>query len=1162
MKTSDQNMEPAMQREEALFQAALQLTGAERAAFLDGACRGDPMLRRRLDALLAAHERPDHLLATAAPAARPTLKLNSTGAQDEAIGTTIGRYRLLERLGEGGCGVVYMADQQEPIRRRVALKVIKMGMDTKSVIARFEAERQALAMMDHPNIAKVLDAGATESGRPYFVMELVRGIKATDYCDQHKLTTRQRIGLFIQICQAVQHAHQKGLIHRDLKPSNILVSSADGVPVPKVIDFGIAKATNQQPLTDKSLFTAFAQFIGTPAYMSPEQAELSALDIDTRTDIYSLGVLLYELLTGQPPFAPETLVNAGLDEMRRIIREIEPPKPSTRIETELTRNPQSTVRITELKEVRGDLDWIVMKCLEKDRTRRYETANGLAADLQRHLENQPVEARPPSAAYRLEKAWRRHRLAYGAGAAVAVALVLGITVSAWQAVRATRAEAAAVRAQNAAQEQRLRANANAAEAQKQAVEARKESDRADANARRSSRGLYVADMRLAQQAWEDARMVRLQELLDGQRPERTTGVDLRGFEWYYWHRLAHTDLFTVKDGSGCSVAFSPDGKHLATSGYNRKLKIYDASTGQELLSLVGHRGNVWAVAFSPDGTRLASATGEFGSPAQLGEMKLWDASTGKEILSFEGHASSVTALSFSPHGKILASSGADRTVRLWDTTTGQEMLNVAIGHALAHSVAFSPDGKRFATGTDSENFNPGEVKVWEATTGKPVFTCKGSRRVFSVAFSPDGRLLAAGGSEGIKVWDATDGGEAIPLRGAGSASARGLVFSSDNRFLAAGFGNIVKIWETANGSEKASYQGHSRTVLSVAFNPEGTRLASGDGWDVKVWDTLSSQEASTLKFAGAGAGGTAVSFSPTGERLATARWDGAVKILEATTLREILSCKAPGSSGKGPVARCVAFSPDGQRLASGGDGPAIGLWDAASGREILTLPEPSGKVNGVAFSPDGKRLASACGDSSQQSPRGAVKIWDATTGQELLSLIVPSRDRNRPAFTSVVFSPDGRLLAAGVTQHVRENGEYVAGETVIWDTVTGQVKFALADVHHVKSVAFSPDGKRLVSAGISTMKIWDATTGQEICTLKGHTGDINSVAFSPDGNRVASASDDTTVRVWDATSGQETLVLKGHIAQVYSVAFSPDGRRLASVGQDGTLRVWEGARSE
>jgi serine/threonine protein kinase len=400
----------------------------------------------------------------------------------EGPGDRIGRYKLLQQIGEGGCGVVFMAEQSEPVRRLVALKIIKLGMDTKQVVARFEAERQALAMMDHPNIAKVLDAGATEAGRPYFVMELVRGIKITNYCDQQKLSTAQRVSLFIEVCQAVQHAHQKGIIHRDLKPSNILVSEQDDKAVPKVIDFGIAKATTAASLTDRTLFTAFHQFLGTPAYMSPEQAGWGGLDIDTRSDVYSLGVLLYELLTGKQPFDSTLLRRCPIDEILRTIREQEPPRPSACLTT-LTEQERTVAGMQRQSEpmrlsnlLRGDLDWIVMKTLEKDRARRYDSAIDLASDLRRYLDHEPVQATPPSAIYRFQKMVRRNRLAFTAASGVLAVLILGTAVSAWQAVRATRAEREQNRLRQEAerqsqQEKQLRQKAEAAEktAQTEAV---------------------------------------------------------------------------------------------------------------------------------------------------------------------------------------------------------------------------------------------------------------------------------------------------------------------------------------------------------------------------------------------------------------------------------------------------------------------------------------------------------------------------------------------------------------------------------------------------------------------------------------------------------------------------------------------------------------------
>jgi len=441
-------MSESSERDERVFFDALAVPLEERPRFLDDACQGDVGLRERVEALLRAEEAAGGFMATMPVAASGDRSPAMPGESVEKAGTMIGRYKLLQKLGEGGCGVVWMAEQEHPVRRRVALKIIKLGMDTREVIARFEAERQALAMMDHPNIAKILDAGATEAGRPFFVMELVRGTKITEYCDKNNLSTAQRLELFSQVCNAIQHAHQKGIIHRDLKPSNILVTHHDGLPVPKVIDFGIAKAT-QGKLTNLTLFTAFEQFIGTPAYMSPEQAEMSGIDIDTRSDIYSLGVLLYELLTGRPPFDPKSLVKAGLDEIRRIIREVEPQRPSTNLSTlgAADRFAVARLRGTDPAKLslllRGDLDWIVMRCLEKNRTRRYETPTALAADIARHLNNEPVVARPPSRAYRFKKFVRRNRAAFITAACVAFALVIGIVISTWQAVRATRAEKAA-----------------------------------------------------------------------------------------------------------------------------------------------------------------------------------------------------------------------------------------------------------------------------------------------------------------------------------------------------------------------------------------------------------------------------------------------------------------------------------------------------------------------------------------------------------------------------------------------------------------------------------------------------------------------------------------------------------------------------------------------
>jgi serine/threonine protein kinase/tetratricopeptide (TPR) repeat protein len=486
-------MHPDPERIDSIFLAAAEkATAAERAAYLDVACARDPELRERVERLLAAQSKVSGFLEAPAPALLGTVEQSPAS---ERPGTQVGPYKLLEQIGEGGMGTVWMAEQTEPIQRRVAVKVVKEGMDSRQVLARFEAERQALALMEHPNIARVLDAGTAPSGRPYFVMELVKGQPITKYCDEKRLGVRERLALFGDVCRAVQHAHQKGIIHRDLKPSNVLVAPYDGKPVVKVIDFGVAKATGQR-LTDKTLFTGFGTLVGTPEYMSPEQAEVNNQDIDTRSDIYSLGVLLYELLTGSTPLTRQRIKEVALLEVLRVIREEEPPRPSTRLSESTEALPSiSAQRQTEpaklTKLVRGELDWIVMKALEKDRNRRYETANGFAADVQRYLADEPVEACPPSRAYRLRKFARKNKKALLTAGAFLVLLVAAAVVSTWLAIRALQAEATA----NTNADQAL---LNAEEAERNAQKARDE-----ANAK-------AAALKAEQQAREDEARARQQ----------------------------------------------------------------------------------------------------------------------------------------------------------------------------------------------------------------------------------------------------------------------------------------------------------------------------------------------------------------------------------------------------------------------------------------------------------------------------------------------------------------------------------------------------------------------------------------------------------------------------------------------------------------------------
>jgi eukaryotic-like serine/threonine-protein kinase len=1103
-------MPPDPPNAETLFHQAVEMEPQEREPFLSRTCGNDPALRHRVEALLTAHDKAGGFLRRAPAGLAGSAPDEAVGA--ETIGTMIGRYKLLEKLGEGGFGSVWAAEQREPIRRRVALKIIKLGMDTKQVIARFEAERQALAMMDHPNIAKVLDAGATESGRLYFVMELVHGIPITNYCEEQQLDTKDRLDLFIKICHAIQHAHQKGIIHRDIKPSNILVTLHDGVPVPKVIDFGIAKAT-QAELTEKTIYTQFHQFIGTPAYMSPEQAEMSGLDIDTRSDIYSLGVLLYELLTGKTPFDGKALLRAGLDEMRRIIREQEPLRPSTRLKRETAAAPrhpdivstasgQPSHLSTFRPSLSTDLDWIVMKCLEKDRTRRYETANGLAADILRHLNDEPVLARPPSTAYRLQKAFRRNKLAFAATIAVAAALVAGLGISLWQASIANRA--------------------------------RKD----------GLQSLYARNMNLAQQAWEKNNVELVRQLL-----EETATYPDRGFEWYFWQRQTHLELRTFRghtDGVW-SVAYSPDGRLIATGSSDHTAKIWNAATGLELHTLKGHHDWVGGIAFFPDGRRIVT-----GSSDQT--ARIWDVATGNELKILVGHTHWITSVAVSPDGQRIVTGSHDNTARIWDAASGKHLLTlkghrIRVGPAIS-SVAFSPNGERIVTGSNDRT-----AQVWDAATGAELLRLEGhTNRIRSVAFSPDGKRIATGSADQtVRVWDPVSGKELFCLQGQ-SGLVTSLAFSPDNQRIVTGSADsMVRIWDARSGKELFRFKGHSDGISSVAFSPDGRMILSGSrGHVAKIWAVSNTREvlaipAHTREI-------TSIAFSPDGNRFVTASYDKTASIWDSATGKELFPPKAHSDE-----VWSVTFSHDGQRIVTGSADLTAKVWVVGNDHEPLVLTGHDGTITSVAFSPDDRRIVTGSYDHT-------ARIWDATTGKELLRL-----NGHDNFIACVAFSPDSQRIATGSYD----------GTARVWDAITGHEIFkvegrvaAITALHPafgsgpfltlkgqsaaIISVTFSPDGQRLITgSGDGTASVRDAADGKELLVLKGHKDKISSVSVSPDGRRIVTASHDQTIKLWDATSGKELLSLTGSSdSDVASVTFSLDGRRIASGNLDGTARLW------
>jgi WD40 repeat protein/serine/threonine protein kinase len=1098
----------------AIFVNALDCKGpGELFGFLDQSCAGDPALRARVEELLGAHRDAGNFLGK--PYQAEIMPAELVG---EHPGMLIGPYKLLEQIGEGGFGVVYLAEQQHPVRRKVALKVLKPGMDTRQVVARFEAERQALALMDHPHIARVLDAGTTDSGRPYFVMELIRGIPITAFCDENRLALRERLELFLEVCQAVQHAHQKGIIHRDIKPSNVLVTLLDGTPAVKVIDFGIAKALGQVRLTDKTLLSGFGHMLGTPLYMSPEQAEMSGQDVDTRTDIYSLGVLLYELLTGTTPFDRERLKEAGYDEIRRIIREEEPAKPSTRISTlGQTATTVSANRRSEPKRLkqlfRGELDWIVMNALEKDRNRRYDTASSFAAEVQRYLDDEPVQACPPSAGHRLRKFARKYRMPLLVAAAFAFLLVVGMLVTGWQALRAGKAEIS------------LR------------------------------RLYYAASMRLVQVAWENQGILRVKKAL-----AETAEFSERGFEWDYWQRLSHTEHLTLvgHQGGVTAVAFAPDGQRLVTGGTDGTARIWDATRGQELVALRGHQSSVMAVAFAPGGRWLVTGSTD-------GTARIWDAAEGRELRTLQGQSiGPVWAVAVTPDGKRVVAGNDDGTANVWDTASGQQLLTLKghtappvfgagtlgllsssqgqasflaaaacypgrtghIGRILA--IAATPDGRRLVTAGED-----GSVRVWDSASGRELFTLKGhSQNVRSVAVTPDGRIVAAGENGTIRIWDAANGQE-FPSAIGYTGTILAATLTPDGRRLITGTRHgVVKVWDLASGRELLVLMGH-QMITGVAVSPDGQRLATaGYFGTARVWDLASGRGTWTL--AGHSGPVRSIAVTANGQRLITGSGDGTVQIWDALNGTRLQELK--GHSG--PVI-AIAFTRDGQRIVTGSQDGTARVWDAQTGNLVHRLEGHTGKLNSVAVTADGKRIVTGT------LWAGEAIVWDAASGRVLSTF-------QEPNWLSV--TPDGKWIVAGTGY----------GPAQIWDASSGHAILTLrGHTRDVSCVTLIPDSQRLVTGSIDgTAAVWDMTSGRRLLSLRGHAAPVTSVAVFPDGQRIVTGSEDGTARLWDAVSGIELLALKGHTGPVWCVAVTPDGRRIITGGEDGTIRFWEAASRE
>jgi eukaryotic-like serine/threonine-protein kinase len=1048
--------------------AAAGKAGALRAAPMRVIC---PHCRNTIDSSAGAS---DEVLCPSCGSSFRLAPGSTSGWAPAEEGRKLGRFELVRLLGTGAFGAVYLARDPE-LDRVVAVKMPHPGGPRSGEhLDRFLREARSVARLRHPSIVPIHEVGQHD-GLPYLVSEFVRGTTLADRLTARRFEPREAARLVAVLADALHYAHEQGVVHRDVKPSNVLLGE-DGSPY--LMDFGLAKRDGGEVT-----MTLDGQVLGTPAYMSPEQARGESNKVDGRSDVYSLGVVLYELITGELPFRGNT---------RMLLHQVlnDEPRPPRGLNDRVPR----------------DLETICLKAMSKEPSRRYQSARDLGDDLRRLLSGEPIRARP---AGRWERGWNwvRRRPAAAALLAVsgvAVLALVGVAVGLVYGSWLRDALADVNRARLAEEEQRRKAE--------------------EALAREQSLR-YANLIVLAEREWLANNVSRAEELLQ-ECPE-----EMRGWEWRYLRRQCRTSLLVLRGHElpVVAVAFSPDGRRLATGSHDRKVKLWDAVTGKELRTLSA-ADPCFCLAFSPDGRSVAAGCGGY-DPEAPAEIKVWDAATGQETRTIVGHLGWVTGVAFRPDGRWLASTGLDGNVRLWDLGTGRE-----VGFRFPHdpkgftAVAFAPDGRLAAASGTPDNWGvrkPGEVRVWDVTDA----ALADVRRLRA----PLGGLFALAGDAplgGLPLLSLPTDEPVLVLAGH-HAPLSGVAFSKDGRRLASSsWDRTAKCWDAGSGKELAACRGHTLVLNGVALSPDGTRLATAsDDASVRVWDAATGQQALILR--GHHGPVLAVAFSPDGGRLASAGNDQTVQVWDVTTDPGVVTLRAGDS-----LASCVAFSPDGRRIAATCVDGRLTVWDGPDHREALSFRkhEPGKKVWRVDFRPDGVRLATASED-------GTARVWDARTGEELLAV------RHDKWVQCVAFSPDGRRLATA-------SGDLTVK---VWDATAKRAPLTLSGhTERVTSVAFSPDGQRLASgAGDKTVRLWDVQGEQAALVLRGHTDEVMGVAFSPDGRRLASTGQDQTARVWDAATGRELLLLRGHAHQVSAAAFSPDGRRLATSSLDGTVKVWD-----